>query len=123
MGSKCRPGSLGRGDLCRTAIAFDLACRGLACPVPHKTAVKLSGLPSEGLYVAALCTAQRSVPVRSRELLRRVTVTHTLAAVIRAASKEVAGGSDCVCKRDTVVVRCCVDGVEILWSLVCGRQR
>ena len=60
MSSKCRPGSLGRGDLCRTAIAFDLACRALACPVPHKTAVKLSGLPSEALYVAALGTAQRS---------------------------------------------------------------
>ncbi len=59
MDSKCRPGSLGRGDLCRTAIAFDLACRALACPVPPKTAAKLSALASEAVYVAALGTAQR----------------------------------------------------------------
>lgn len=59
MDSKCRPGSLGRGDLCRTVIAFDLACRALACPVPPKTAAKLSALPSEAVYVAALGTAQR----------------------------------------------------------------
>eukprot|EP00903_Cladosiphon_okamuranus_P011279 g10636.t1 len=66
MSSKCRQGSLGRGDLCRTAIAFDLACRALACPVPHKTAVKLSGLPSEALYVAALGTAQRLLGLQQR---------------------------------------------------------
>eukprot|EP00752_Nemacystus_decipiens_P015679 g13993.t1 len=66
MSSKCRPGSLGRGDLCRTAIAFDLACRVLACPVPHKTAVKLSGLQSDALYIAALGTAQRLLGLQQR---------------------------------------------------------
>lgn len=59
MDSKCRPGALGRGDMCRTLVAFDLACRALSCPVPPKTAAKLSGSPSEAVYVAALGTAQR----------------------------------------------------------------
>lgn len=59
MDIKCRPGTLGRGDLFRTCIAFDLACRALNCPVPQKTAAKLAGAPSEGVYVAALGTAQR----------------------------------------------------------------
>lgn len=60
MDVKCRPGSLGKGELCRTVLAFDLACRTLACPVPHKTAVKLCGAP-EAVYASALGTAQRYV--------------------------------------------------------------
>lgn len=60
MDVKCRPGSLGKGELCRTVLAFDLACRALGCEVPHKTAVKLCGAP-EDVYASALGTAQRYV--------------------------------------------------------------
>ncbi|CAB1096387.1 unnamed protein product [Ectocarpus sp. CCAP 1310/34] len=72
MNTKCRPGTLGRGDLFRTCIAFDLACRALNCPVPHKTAVKLCGAPSEGVYVAALGTAQRLLGVQRRYTCREI---------------------------------------------------
>ncbi|CAN0393114.1 unnamed protein product [Pylaiella littoralis] len=66
MDTKCRPGALGKGELCRTAVAFDLACRTLDRPVPHQTAVKLSGASSEAVYVAALGTAQRLLGVQRR---------------------------------------------------------
>ena len=58
MDLKCRPGALGKGDPYRTEIAFDLACRAVGCPVPHKTAAKLCGTP-EAIYLAVLGTAQR----------------------------------------------------------------
>ncbi|CAM9810795.1 unnamed protein product [Ectocarpus sp. 4 AP-2014] len=72
MDTKCRPGTLGRGDLFRTCIAFDLACRALNCPVPLKTAVKLCGAPSEGVYVAALGTAQRLLGVQRRYTCKEI---------------------------------------------------
>ncbi|CAN0172907.1 unnamed protein product, partial [Ectocarpus fasciculatus] len=72
MDTKCRPGTLGRGDLFRTCIAFDLACRALNCPVPQKTAVKLGGAPSEGVYVAALGTAQRLLGVQRRYTCKEI---------------------------------------------------
>ncbi|CAM9245833.1 unnamed protein product [Ectocarpus sp. 12 AP-2014] len=72
MDTKCRPGTLGRGDLFRTCIAFDLACRALNCPVPQKTAVKLCGAPSEGVYIAALGTAQRLLGVQRRYTCKEI---------------------------------------------------
>ncbi|CAM9550344.1 unnamed protein product [Ectocarpus sp. 12 AP-2014] len=72
MDTKCRPGTLGRGDLFRTCIAFDLACRALNCPVPQKTAVKLYGAPSERVYVAALGTAQRLLGVQRRYTCKEI---------------------------------------------------
>lgn len=57
MDVKCRVGSLGKGELCRTTVAFDLACRALGCPVPRGTIVKLSSAP-EAVYASSLCTAQ-----------------------------------------------------------------
>lgn len=60
MQVKCRPGALGKGELCRTLVALDLACRALDCHLPRKTCVKLSGVP-EDVYASALGTAQRYV--------------------------------------------------------------
>lgn len=76
MGVKCRPGSLGKGELCRTTVAFDLACRALDCPVPRGTVFKLSSAP-EAVYATSLCTAQRLLGTGKRytceEVAKEVT--------------------------------------------------
>lgn len=58
MEVKCGPSSLGKGELCRALIAFDLACRSLGCPIARGTAVKLSTVP-ENIYATSIRTAHR----------------------------------------------------------------
>ncbi|CAM9373887.1 unnamed protein product [Choristocarpus tenellus] len=65
MEIKCRLGCLGKGEICRSVLAFDLACRCLDQTLHRRTVVKLCGVP-EGVYVSALSTAQGLLGMRKR---------------------------------------------------------
>ncbi|CAM9518950.1 unnamed protein product, partial [Sphacelaria rigidula] len=87
MNVRCRPGSLGKRELYRTMVAFDLACRALNCPVPRGTIVKLSSAP-EAVYAAALCTAERMLGMGKRLTCQEVAKVATDMRVgIKAAAE------------------------------------
>ncbi|CAM9726511.1 unnamed protein product, partial [Discosporangium mesarthrocarpum] len=65
MRIKCSPGSLGRGEVCRTVLALDLACLCSDEKLHRKTLVKLCGVP-EGVYASALTTTQGLIGMRKR---------------------------------------------------------
>lgn len=87
MEIKCRSGSLGRGELCRTVLAFDLACRALECPISRGTAVKLSSAP-EAVYAASIGTAQRLLGLQRKYTPEEVATEIGDASVGTMATKE-----------------------------------
>lgn len=87
MEVKCRVGSLGKGELCRTVVAFDLACRALDCPIPRGTAVKHSAAP-EAVYATALGIAQRLLKVERKYTPEEVATEMGDRSVGTMAAKE-----------------------------------
>mmetsp|Transcript_9437 Transcript_9437/g.28399 ORF Transcript_9437/g.28399 Transcript_9437/m.28399 type:complete len:286 (-) Transcript_9437:1868-2725(-) len=63
--TRCPPGTLRQGELCRQAVCFELACNMLGTPVNHGAIVLHSGV-KEPVYNKSLALMQKLLGIKNR---------------------------------------------------------